>query len=68
MVMRDRLSQLLEQYDSDVRYVIANVVRLEQEHIHLELQQVRLREPIVKVIDDAIRRYPAQTEGHTDEA
>lgn len=48
-MIRDRILELFKECPPDVRKVVAEVIRLEQEHITME--RPRVREPIRQIIE-----------------
>jgi hypothetical protein len=51
---RERLRQLFSDYDPDIQTVIAEVLRLEQEHITMD--RPRLKEPIDEIVDQVAKK------------
>lgn len=41
MMLKDRLKQLFEQYDSEIQAIISSVLIVEQEHISMERPRVK---------------------------
>jgi len=52
-MLRDRLLKLFEEYDQDVRQVIADILALEQEHISME--RPRVKEQIKQIIKQVVK-------------